>query len=140
MSALVRGGVRPVLVTRDFNVIPSMLQNTFDLPVEEMEYPPIQRRRELSEPGQPHNVVLGALVTREGMGAYSDAVIGGRRLYTVVRINAILAVVASVVGLLMSFLLTMMLAFDSLSPLTMMLFLLLWAVPTLAIGGAVDRF
>ena len=140
MSALVRGGVRPVLVTRDFNVIPSMLQNTFDLPVEEMEYPPIQRRRELSEPGQPHNVVLGALVTREGMGAYSDAVIGGRRLYTVVRINAILAVVASAVGLLMSFLLTMLLAFDSLSPLTMMLFLLLWAVPTLAIGGAVDRF
>jgi cation transport ATPase len=140
MSALVRGGVRPVLVTRDFNVIPSMLQNTFDLPVEEMEYPPIQRRRELSEPGQPHNVVLGALVTREGMGAYSDAVIGGRRLYTVVRINAILAVVASVVGLLMSFLLTMFLAFDSLSPLTMMIFLLLWAVPTLAIGGAVDRF
>jgi hypothetical protein len=34
----------------------------------------------------------------------------------------------------------MMLAFDSRSPLTMMLFLLLWAVPTLAIGGAVDRF
>jgi hypothetical protein len=40
----------------------------------------------------------------------------------------------------MSFLLTSVLAFDSLSPLTMMIFLLLWSVPTLAIGGAVDRF
>lgn len=140
MGALVRGGVRPVLVTRDFNVIPSMLQTSFDLPVEEMEYPPIQRRRELSEPGQPHNPVLGALLTREGMGAYSDAVIGARRLYTVVRINAILTVAASVVGLVMSFLLTTLLAFDSLSPVTMLVFLLLWAVPTLAIGGAVDRF
>ena len=140
MTALVRGGVRPVLVTRDFNVIPSMLQTNFDLPVEEMEYPPIDRRRELSEPGQPHNAVLGALLTREGMGAYSDAVIGARRLHTVVRCNAILAVVASVAGLVMAFLLTTLLAFDSLSPLTLLVFLLLWAVPTLAIGGAVDRF
>ena len=140
MTALVRGGVRPVLVTRDFNVIPSMLQTTFDLPVEEMEYPSIQRRRELSEPGQPHNAVLGALLTREGMGAYSDAVIGARRLHTVVKINAILAVIASAVGLVMAFLLTTLLAFDSLSPLTLLVFLLLWAVPTLAIGGAVDRF
>ena len=140
MTALVRSGVRPVLVTRDFNVIPSMLQTTFDLPVEEMEYPPIQRRRELSEPGQPHNAVLGALLTREGMGAYSDAVIGARRLHTVVRFNAILTVVASAAGLVMAFLLTTLLAFDSLSPLTLLVFLLLWAVPTLAIGGAVDRF
>lgn len=140
MSALVRSGVRPVLVTRDFNVIPSMLQKLFGLPVEEMEYPPIQRRRELSEPGEPHNSMLGALLTREGMGAYSDAVIGGRRLYTVVRLNAVLSVLASAVGLVFSFLMTCMQAFDSLSPTTMLVFLLLWAVPTLAISGIVDRF
>jgi hypothetical protein len=140
LDALVRGGVSPVLATRDFNVIPSMLQSRFALPVEEMEYPPIERRRELSEPGQPHNGELGALLTREGMGAYSDAVIGARRLHTVVRLSAILAVLASAAGVLMSFLLTSVLAFDSLSPLTMMIFLLLWSVPTLAIGGAVDRF
>lgn len=140
IDALVRGGVRPVLVTRDFNVLPSMLQKVFGLPVEEMEYPPIDRRRELSEPGQPHNPVLGALLTREGMGAYSDAVIGGRRLHTVVRLNAILTVFASVLGAVIAFLLTGMLAFDSLSPLTMLAFQLLWAVPTLAISGIVDRF
>lgn len=140
IEALVKGGVQPVLVTRDFNVIPSMLQNLHELPVERMEYPPIERRRELSEPGQEHNPVLGALLTREGMGAYSDAIIGGRRLYTVVRLNAIIAVLSSLVGVALSFYLTWSLAFASLTPLSMMAFLVIWMIPNLAISGAVDRF
>ncbi len=140
VRALVKGGVRPVLVTRDFNVIPSMLQNLHDLPVDQMEFPPIERRWELSEPGKPHNPVLGALLTREGMGSYSDAVLGGRRLCTVVRLNAWIAVLASLVGLVLSFYLTWSLAFASLTPLAMLGFLLLWAVPNLAISGAADQF
>ncbi|MCD8189078.1 MAG: hypothetical protein LUD78_02480 [Clostridiales bacterium] len=140
VRALVKGGVRPVLVTRDFNIIPSMLQNLHDLPVDQMEFPPIERRWELSEPGKPHNPVLGALLTREGMGSYSDAVLGGRRLCAVVRLNAWIAVLASLVGLVLSFYLTWSLAFASLTPLTMLVFLLLWAVPNLAISGAADQF
>ncbi len=140
VRALVKGGVRPVLVTRDFNVIPSMLQNLHDLPVDQMEFPPIERRWELSEPGKPHNPVLGALLTREGMGSYSDAVLGGRRLCAVVRLNAWIAVLASLVGVVLSFYLTWSLAFASLTPLTMLGFLLLWAVPNLVITGAADQF
>ncbi|MCD7838740.1 MAG: hypothetical protein LUG65_07500 [Clostridiales bacterium] len=140
IRALVKGGVRPVLVTRDFNVIPSMLQTLHDLPVSQMEFPPIERRWELSAPGKPHNPVLGALLTREGMGSYSDAVLGGRRLCAVVRLNAWIAVLASLVGVVLSFYLTWSLAFASLTPLTMLGFLLLWAVPNLAISGAADQF
>ncbi|MCD8334527.1 MAG: hypothetical protein LUC35_04085 [Clostridiales bacterium] len=140
VRALVKGGVRPVLVTRDFNIIPSMLQTLHDLPVSQMEFPPIERRWELSEPGRPHNPVLGALLTREGMGSYSDAVLGGRRLCAVVRLNAWIAVLASLVGVVLSFYLTWSLAFASLTPLTMLGFLLLWAVPNLVISGAADQF
>ncbi|MCD7929552.1 MAG: hypothetical protein LUF86_05270 [Clostridiales bacterium] len=140
VHALVKGGVRPVLVTRAFNVIPSMLQNLHGLPVSQMEFPPIERRWELSEPGKPHNPVLGALLTREGMGSYSDAVLGGRRLCAVVRLNAWIAVLASLVGLVLAFYLTWSLAFASLTPLTMLIFLLLWAVPNLTISRAADQF
>ncbi|MCC8075357.1 MAG: hypothetical protein LIO95_05350 [Clostridiales bacterium] len=140
IHALVKGGVRPVLVTRDFNVIPSMLQTLYALPVSQMEYPPIERRWELSEQGKPHNPVLGALLTREGMGSYSDAVLGGRRLCAVVRLNAWIAVLASLVGVVLAFYLTWSLAFASLTPLTMLVFLLLWAVPNLAISRAADQF
>lgn len=140
LQALVRGDVSPVLATRDFNVIPSMLEAQFELPVDQMEYPTIERRWELSEPGQQHNSVLGALLSRTGMAPYSDAVLGARRLYTVVRLNAIIAVLASLVGVLLGFYLTWSMAFASLTPLTMLVFLLIWAVPNLAISGAVDKF
>ena len=141
VDALLRANVRPVLVTRDFNVNPEMLRVKMDLPAaDQMEYPPISRRQELSEPNQPHNPVIGALLTREGLGAYSDAIIGGRRLRSVVRLNALLAILSSVVGMLLTFYLTATLAFTSLTPLNLTVFLLLWLVPTLAISGAVDKF
>ncbi|MCD8008921.1 MAG: hypothetical protein LUF68_08345, partial [Clostridiales bacterium] len=140
VHALVKGGVRPVLVTRDFNVIPSMLQNLHDLPVSQMEFPPIERRCALSEPGKPHNPLRRALPPSDGIGSYSDAVLGGRRLCAVVRLNAWIAVLASLVGLVLAFYLTWSLAFASLTPLTMLIFLLLWAVPNLTISRAADQF
>lgn len=140
IEALLKAGVQPVLVTRDFNITPEMLRVLFSLPSEQMDYPPIERRKELSAPNQPHNSVVGALLTREGMGAYSDAIIGGRRLKGVVRLNAILTVLSSLVGILLTFYLTSVLAFTSLTPLNLLLFLVIWLIPTLAISGAVDRF
>lgn len=147
LQSLIKSGVRPVLATRDFNVNPVMLQDCVskndEVPIvtqEQIGYPSIERRWEFSEEGQPHNQTLGALLTREGIGTYADAVLGGRRLCSVVRVNAVIAVLASLAGIALSFYLTWSLAFDSLSPLSMMVFLLLWAVPNLLISGAADQF
>lgn len=140
IEALIRAGVHPVLVTRDFNVTPEMLRNFFDLPDDQMEYPPIRRRKEMSEPDQVHNPVVGALLTRGGMGAYSDAIIGGRRLRRVVNVNAILTVLASILGMVLAFFLTSVLAFASLTPMNMLVFLVIWLLPTLVNSGGVDRF
>lgn len=137
---LVHSGIDPVLATRDFNVIPTMLLSLFDLPTERMEYPRLDRRRALSDPEHPHNPVLGAVVIRDNLSAYADAVIGGRRLTRIVKINAVIAVLASLVGLGLGIFLTWTAAFTSLTPLSMLLFLLIWAVPNVAISGAADKF
>ena len=52
----------------------------------------------------------------------------------VVRLNNILTILASVVGLVLAFYLTFIGAFLSLSSLNMLLFLLLWLVPVLLIS------
>ncbi|MDY4953059.1 MAG: hypothetical protein SO073_00265 [Candidatus Onthomonas sp.] len=139
-QALLQAGVKPVLATRDFNITPAMLHRRFKLPVNRMEYPNVRRRHELSEPGQGHNRVLGALIRRDGLGPYTDAIIGARRLHKVVRLNTILALAASAVGAILTFYLTFIAAYLSLSAFNMMLFLLLWLVPNLLISAAVDRF
>lgn len=140
IDSLIHNRITPVLATRDFNLIPSMLRQRFKLPAEKLEFPPVNRRRELSEPEQEHSETLTAVLCREGLGPYAEAVVGSRRLRTAVRQSAVLSCVGSAVGALLAFYLTYVAAYNSLTPLNLTLFLLMWLVPTPLIAGWVDRY
>lgn len=140
IDSLIRNKITPVLATRDFNLIPSMLRQRFKLPAEKLEFPSVNRRRELSEPEQEHSDTLTAVLCREGLAPYAEAVVGSRRLRTSVRLSVTLSCIGSVVGTLLAFYLTSVAAFDSLTPLNLLLFLLMWLVPTPLIAGWVDQY
>lgn len=140
IDALIRNKIVPVLATRDFNLIPSMLRQKCKLPVEKMEFPAVERRRELSDKEQEHSDVLTAVLCREGLGPFAEAVVGGRRLRGAVRFSTVLACLGSTVGALLGFYLTFVAAYASLTPMNVMLFLLMWLVPTPLISGWVDRY
>ena len=140
LAALIGGKVAPVLATRDFNIIPAMLHQRFQLPVEKMEFPPIERRVELSMEHQAHSEIPSAILCREGLSPFSDAVVGGRRLRRIVRSNAILACSASGIGTLLGFYLTFIAAYDSLSPGNMLVFLTMWLVPTLLLSLNINQY
>lgn len=67
LNSLIRNRVTPVMATRDFNLIPAMLRQRFKLPVDKMEFPAVERRRELSDEEQPHSDILTAVLCREGV-------------------------------------------------------------------------
>ncbi|MPM44864.1 hypothetical protein SDC9_91546 [bioreactor metagenome] len=140
LSALIANRVNPILATRDFNLLPAMLRQRFKLPADRMEFPTAQRRMELSDPRQTHSPLLTAVLCREGLAPYSEAVVGARRLRRATRMSAALAVTGSVAGVLLSFYLTYVAAFGSLSAANLTVFLLLWSVPTFLISGWVDRY
>lgn len=140
LTALLRNRVQPVLATRDFNIIPAMLQQRFRLPVEKMEFPPVERRRELSDPAQEHSTTLTAILCREGLAPFTEAVVGGKRLRTAVRAGSVLTCLGSIAGLLLTFYLTFVDAYRSLSPLNLLLFMLAWTVPTWLISGWVNQY
>ena len=140
ISALVAGRISPVLCTRDFNLIPAMLRQKFKLPVEKMDFPTVERRTELSDPDQPHNPRLTAVLCREGLTPFSEAVVGAKRLRSAVRVATVLSVLGSLVGLLLAFYLTFVGAWQSITPAQMTFFLLAWTVPPLLISGLVDRY
>ena len=140
LSALLRNGVEPVLATRDFNLIPAMLRQRFKLAAERMEYPPVERRRELSDPDQPHSEVLTAVLCREGLAPFTEAVVGAKRLRVAVRLGAALACLGAAAGLLLTFYLTFVDAYASLTPLSFLVFLLAWLVPTWLIAGWVNQY
>lgn len=140
LNALIRNRITPVLATRDFNLIPSMLRQRFKLPVEKMEFPPVDRRLELSDEDQEHSDILTAVLCREGVGPYSEAVVGAARLRRAVRLSASLACAGAVVGVLLAFYLTFMVAYSSLSPANLLVFLVMWLVPTPLISGWVNKY
>lgn len=140
IDTLIHARVTPVLATRDFNLIPSMLRQRFKLPVEKLEFPPVERRRELSEEPQPHSDTLTAVLCREGLGPYAEAVVGSRRLRSAVRLSAALACLGSMVGAVLAFYLTFVAAYSSLTPMNLTVFLLMWLVPAPLISGWVNRY
>lgn len=140
LDALMRERVAPVLATRDFNLIPAMLHQRFKLAADKMDFPPVERRRELSDPDQPHNSTITAVLCREGLLPYADSVVGARRLRRSTRLGAVLACVGSTIGLLLAAYLTSVDAYGSLSPLNLLIFLLFWLAPVWFLTSWVPRY
>lgn len=140
LSALMRAGVFPVLATRDFNLIPALLEQKFKLPVDRMEFPPVDRRLELSEREQEHDGTPVAVLCREGLTAYSDAVVGGRRLRSAARWSLVFALAGAALGLCLTFYLTSVGAWGSLTPVNFLVFMLAWLVPELLLAGWVNQY
>lgn len=140
LDALLREKVGPVLATRDFNIIPAMLHQRFKLASDKMDFPPVERRRELSDPEQPHNPILTGVLCREGLVPYADTVVGARRLRRATRLGAVLTCVGSTVGVLLAYYLTAVTAFGSLSPLNLLIFLATWLLPVWFLTSWVPRY
>ncbi len=140
LSALMKAGAAPVLATRDPNLIPALLGQKFRLPVDKMEFPPVGRRLELSHPDPDEVGGLVALLTREGLSVYCDAVVGGRRLRLATVLGLVFALGGSVIGLCLTFYLTSVAAFASLTAVNFLIFMAAWLVPQLLIANWVNQY
>lgn len=129
LEALMREKVGPVLATRDFNLIPAMLHQRFKLAADKMDFPPVERRRELSDPDQPHSSTITAVLCREGLLPYGESVVAAKRLRWSTRFGAVLTCLGSCVGVLLAYYLTSVDAYGSLSPLNLLVFLLFRLAP-----------
>ncbi len=140
VQSLLQAKLIPVLVPRDFNVTPAEIRQRLRIPVEKMEYPPVERRLELTAPDQEHNETLCALMTRDAIDTYAETIVGCRRMRRIMYSSCILALVASITGLLLGYFLTSMAAFTSLTATNLLIFLLIWLVPSLMLSGKVNRY
>ncbi len=140
LSALMGAGVSPIVATRDPNLIPGFLGEKFKLPVDRMEFPPVERRLGLSDPRQEHDDTPAALLSREGLGPYCDAVVGGKRLRSAVHTGTVLSLTGSAAGVAVTFYLTYLEAAASLTVPVFLVFMALWSVPAVLLNFWVDRY
>ncbi len=136
LHALHRNRITPVLAVRDGNITPALLKRKFDTDARAV-YPKLSTRLALSEHDgyRPY-----ALLMREGLTPYAEVAVGSKRLCRAVRVGSLLSILGSVSGTLLAFYLTFISAQRALSPLTMLAYLLLWAVASLIEGFFADRY
>lgn len=140
LEALMMEKVEPVLATRDFNLIPAMLQQRFKLAADKMAFPPVERRRELSAPDQDHGDTITALLCREGLLPFAESITAAKRLRWATRLGASLCCAGSLLGMLLAAYLTSVGAYTSLSPLNLLIYLLTWLAPVWFLSGWVHQF
>ena len=139
LRALRRAGLRPVLAVRSGNVTPGLLKRKFGFDGKPV-YPNVSARLALSDVMEQRGKVPNAVIYREGLMPLAEAVIGSRRLRSVVRTGIWLCYLGAVVGLLLTYYLTSVGSYGTLSPLYMLGFLVLWLLPTLLLSGLAKRY
>ena len=134
-----RAGLRPVLAVRSGNVTPGLLKRKFGVDCKPL-YPNVSARLALSDVMEQQGDAPNAVIYREGLMPLAEAAIGSRRLRSVVRTGTWLCYAGAVVGLLLTYYLTSVGSYGTLSPLYMLAFLALWLLPTLLLSGLAKRF
>lgn len=138
LKLLKRNRILPVLAARDPNITPALLKRKFSKGVK-VEFPTLSDRVALSEQKNAEGLPR-ALLYREGLLPYADTMVGGLRLCKAVRRSTFISLMGSICGTLLAFYLTFQAAYALLTPLSLLIFLLLWTLPVLLLTDWAGRF
>ncbi len=139
LRAMRRSYITPVLAVRSSNVTPGLIKRKFGVDAK-VVYPDVSTRLALAQLAAQQGETPNVIVCREGLLPLAESVVGSRRMVRAVRTATVLGYIGSLCGVLLSYYLTSVGNFAVLSPLAMVVFLLLWLLPTLLIAGLVRHF
>lgn len=134
-----RSRLTPVLASRDPNITPALLRRKFNKNIR-LEYPDLTERVALSEVENDQGDLPRALLFREGLLPYAEAVAGSLRLCKAVRRAAALSLLGSWIGTLLTFYLVSLGQYELMNPLALELFLFLWTLPVLLMADWTGRY
>ena len=140
LSAVLRAGsLVPVLATRDFMITPQFLKQRYKIPPEHIEFPIVEERAALSEPGAVRAGKQGALMARSSFASFAGSVVAARGLRGTAIIAMIVALAGSVLGTALMFFLTFLGSSFSASCWNLFLYTVLWLLPGLLAGLLAGR-
>ncbi len=139
LRAMRRSRITPVLAVRSSIITPPLLKRKFNLNAKPI-YPDISTRLALSELSDELAKNPNAVIYREGLMPFAETVIGSRRMTKAVRLSTWITYIGAVCGLLLSYYLTNVGNFEALSSLRMVVFMLLWTLPTFLLSGLIKHY
>ena len=139
LSVLRAGALVPVLATRDFMITPQFLKQRYKIPPEHIEFPIVEERAALSEPGAVRAGKQGALMARSSFASFAGSVVAARGLRSTAILSICVAIAGSVLGVSLMFVLTFLGADLAASCWNLFLYTVLWLLPGLLAGLLAGR-
>ncbi len=120
----------PVMMTGDFILTDGFLRSRFGVNTKRIAFPSREQRAELAKRQADPELVALALTTREGLASLAYTVTGSRALRSSCIAGTVIQMVSGILGLLIVAALTLVDAGYLLSPGNILLYELLWLIPT----------
>lgn len=140
LSAVLRAGsLVPVLATRDFMITPQFLKLRYKIPPEHIEFPIVEERARLSSQEIPRTGPQGALMARSSFASFAGSVVAARGLRSTAILCICIALVGSILGAGLMFVLTFLGADLAASCWNLFLYTALWLLPGLLAGLLAGR-
>ena len=132
LVSLMRSNRHPIFAIRDFNITPEFIYECFDVATDGYDFPPYVERFPISEAKPSLDSQIAAVVCREGLGPLTDVADTGRSIFVVTRINTLISLASSLLGLLISFF--RLVITGVINPGGTLLMAVLFALPVLVLG------
>ncbi len=139
LHIMVKKKIPVVLAVRDFNLLPMMVENAFDLPDSSLDYPEIEQRIDLSADEQFINEDACAVITRSGLYPFAASVLASKKLRRATVRNICLTTVGAIVGMLLMFYLTFIQKPVLIPPHTVFVYMMMWMIPTYLLSKRVKK-
>lgn len=133
MRLMRRMHMNVALAVRDFNISPAMVESQFDLRHGFVDQPTQERVKDILNPAYTKEDLPAAILTREGSGALVQVLRCADKLAGAVRSSLTLGAFAGIGGMLIVFYLVFQNAVEALPIIHLLLYLLIWYVPTFII-------
>ena len=137
LISMLKWRIKLFFAMRDFNVTPLMLEQKFKVSLEDIEYIQAKDSYDISDSYSGRHGRIAALLAREGLGPYAEAITGGRLLRSASLIATAVSVISAALGVIFMFYMCWNGSFLSAKPGNLLLFMLSTLAAVLVVCGYV---
>ena len=135
LRSILKWKIKLFFAMRDFNVTPLMLEQKFKISLKDVEFLQARESYDISELKADKSGRMAAVLNREGLAPFAEAVTGGKLLKTTSVISTAISIFSAVLGVLIMTYLFWMGAFVSANPGNLLLFMLAMLGIVIAVCG-----
>ena len=137
LISMLKWRIKLFFAMRDFNITPLMLEQKFRVSLEDIEYIQAKDSYNISDSYSGRKGRMAALLTREGLGPFAEAITGGRLLKSSAVIATAISVISAALGVVFMFYMCWNDAMLSAQPGNLILFMLSTFAAVLVVCGYV---